>query len=94
MATPYEFTKDGFEVQFQSNYLGHFTFTYPLIPLLVETSKDPTTSVRIIQVSSGGHNFATGIKDGVHFDSIDIYLMELRHARTYPREWSVALSCA
>lgn len=71
MATPYELTKDGFEVQFQSNYLGHFAFTYPLIPLLVETSKDPNTSVRVVQVSSGGHNFATGIKDGVHFDTID-----------------------
>jgi len=66
MANPYELSNDGFEIQFQSNYLGHFTFTYPLIPLLIETSKDPSTSVRIVQVSSGGHNFA---KANVSFKS-------------------------
>ncbi|KDQ21289.1 hypothetical protein BOTBODRAFT_25713 [Botryobasidium botryosum FD-172 SS1] len=65
MATPYELTKDGFEMQFQSNYLGHFAFTQPLIPLLIETSKDPSTSVRIVQVSSTGHTFA---KDEVSFN--------------------------
>lgn len=71
MATPHELTKDGFDMQFQSNYLGHFTFTIPLIPLLIETSKDPNTSVRLVQVSSYGHNFATGIKEGIKFDSIE-----------------------
>lgn len=39
MAVPHSLTKDGFEIQFQSNYLGHFAFTYPLIPTLIETSK-------------------------------------------------------
>jgi len=71
MATPFELTKDGFDVQFQSNYLGHFAFTHPLIPILIETSKLPNTSVRIVQVSSGGHNFANKIEGGVKFDSIE-----------------------
>lgn len=58
MAAPYSFTKDGFEVQFQTNHLGHFAFTLPLLPLLVRTSRLPSNSsdglsgVRIIQVSS------------------------------------------
>ncbi|KDQ21285.1 hypothetical protein BOTBODRAFT_197762 [Botryobasidium botryosum FD-172 SS1] len=78
MATPYELTKDGFEMQFQSNYLGHFAFTHPLIPLLVETSKDPSTSVRIVQVSSMGHNFA---KDDVSFRS------DLAYSETVNREF-------
>lgn len=68
MATPYELTKDGLEVQFQSNHLGHFTFTLTLLPLLVRTSKDPNTSVRISNVSSYGHTMAP--KD-VNFDSIE-----------------------
>ena len=31
--------KDGVEAQFQTNHLGHFAFTIPLIPLLTKTSK-------------------------------------------------------
>ena len=71
MATPHELTKDGFDVQFQSNYLGHFTFTHPLIPTLINTAKDSNNAVRVVQVSSYGHNFATGIKEGIKFDSIE-----------------------
>lgn len=61
MAAPYSLTKDGFEVQFQTNHLGHFAFTLPLLPLLVRTSRLPSqssdgiTGARIIQVSSKGH---------------------------------------
>ena len=39
MATPPDLTKDGFDIQFQSNHLGHFTFTMALVSLLIETSK-------------------------------------------------------
>ncbi|THG92504.1 hypothetical protein EW145_g8695, partial [Phellinidium pouzarii] len=39
MATPPKLTADGFDIQFQSNHLGHFAFTYPLLPILIETSK-------------------------------------------------------
>jgi NAD(P)-dependent dehydrogenase (short-subunit alcohol dehydrogenase family) len=39
--------KDGIEAQFQTNHLGHFAFTIPLIPLLVKTSQvyDPSIFV-------------------------------------------------
>jgi NAD(P)-dependent dehydrogenase (short-subunit alcohol dehydrogenase family) len=87
MAVPHSLTKDGIEIQFQSNFLSHFAFTHPLLPTLIETSKvrtafgylylsrlirslasqDPNASVRIVQVSSGGHNFASSIKEGVKF---------------------------
>jgi len=70
MATPYEITADGFELQFQSNHLGHFAFTIPLLPLLIKTSKDPNTSVRIVQVSSHAHFFATKSQD-IKFDTIE-----------------------
>lgn len=50
-----EFTKDGFERTFQSNHLGPFLLTALLFPLLHRTAGD----VRVINVSSVAHQFAT-----------------------------------
>ena len=65
MATPFSLTKDGFEIQFQSNFLGHFAFTLPLLPTLVRTSRTSPDGARIVQISSFGHNFASRIGDVV-----------------------------
>ncbi|TFK69855.1 NAD(P)-binding protein [Pluteus cervinus] len=69
MATPFELTQDGFEVQFQTNHLGHFAFTLPLLPMIIETAKDPSNSVRIVQVSSYGHEIFSS--PDINFDSIE-----------------------
>ncbi|TFK69854.1 NAD(P)-binding protein [Pluteus cervinus] len=69
MATPFELTQDGFEVQFQTNHLGHFAFTLPLLPTIIETAKDPSNSVRIVQVSSYGHDIFSS--NDIKFDSIE-----------------------
>jgi NAD(P)-dependent dehydrogenase (short-subunit alcohol dehydrogenase family) len=45
-------TEDGFEVQFGTNYLGHFALTGRLLPLLVKTE-----SSRVVSVASGVHRF-------------------------------------
>lgn len=72
MATPYTFTKDGIELQVGTNVVGHYLFTMLLLPTLYETSKLPdyskpdSPSVRIVQVSSLGHNASpsdTSFKD-------------------------------
>ncbi|SPO44340.1 related to Oxidoreductase, short-chain dehydrogenase [Moesziomyces antarcticus] len=61
MAMPYEFTKDGIEIQVGTNVVGHYLFTMLLLPTLYNTSKLPeyaspeSPSVRIVQVSSMGH---------------------------------------
>jgi len=56
MATPYEITKDGYEGQMQVNYLAHWLLTYHLLPTLLSTAKtDGPGSVRIVSVSSEGH---------------------------------------
>lgn len=48
-------TKDGFELHFGVNHLGHFAFTLPLLPAL------EAASGRIVNVSSGNHLKARGV---------------------------------
>lgn len=48
-------TKDGYEIQFGTNHLGHFAFTMPLLPSVAKARG------RIVNVSSGNHLKATGI---------------------------------
>lgn len=61
MVPPYEKTKDGFELQFGSNHLGHFALTGLLLPLLKKT-----TSSRVVTLSSIAHRGAT-----IYFDNLD-----------------------
>ncbi|RMJ16226.1 hypothetical protein CDV36_004136 [Fusarium kuroshium] len=66
MATPFEMTKDGYEAQWQTNYLAHWVFTSYLVPLLLNTSKGlPSGTVRIVNLSSAGHHQAP--KGGIIF---------------------------
>jgi NAD(P)-dependent dehydrogenase (short-subunit alcohol dehydrogenase family) len=58
MATPFERTADGFELQFGTNHLGHFALTQHLLPQLVASA-----SSRIVNLSSEGHR-----SGGVDFD--------------------------
>lgn len=50
MALPYRKTKDGFEMQFGTNHLGHFALTGLLLPVILATP-----SARVVTVSSGAH---------------------------------------
>lgn len=71
MATPFEMTKDGYEAQWQTNYLAHWVFTSHLLPLLLKSSKTlPPGSVRIVNLSSFGHWMAP--KGGINFDDTSL----------------------
>lgn len=61
MVPPYSKTKDGFELQFGTNHLGHFALTGRLIDLSINT-KD----ARIVNVSSGAHKYGK-----IDFDDIN-----------------------
>ena len=70
MFTPRSETKDGFELQFGTNHLGHFAFTGLLLDRLL-----PVPGSRIVTVSSVGHRFA---RNGIRFD-------DLQWQRSYSR---------
>ncbi|XP_024874335.1 retinol dehydrogenase 11-like isoform X1 [Temnothorax curvispinosus] len=73
MFTPYEITEDGFEIQLQSNYLGHFLLTLLLLPKM--QSSGP--GCRIVNVSSLAHIFGQ-----IHYDDIN-----LEKSYSYIRPW-------
>jgi NAD(P)-dependent dehydrogenase (short-subunit alcohol dehydrogenase family) len=54
-------TVDGFELQFGTNYLGHFALTAQLLPLF-QSGRAP----RVVEVSSGAHRLGGAI----HFDDL------------------------
>lgn len=70
MFTPHAETKDGFELQFGTNHLGHFALTGLLLDRLL-----PVPGSRVVTVSSVGHRFA---RRGINFD-------DLQSERSYSR---------
>ncbi len=69
MYTPRQRTRDGFDMQFGTNHLGHFAFTGLLLDRLL-----PVTGSRVVTVSSVGHR----IQAAIHFD-------DLQWERSYSR---------
>ena len=59
MGLPYGLTKDGFEIQMQTNYIAHFLLVIELLPLLDRTADmyAANDGPRIVYVSSIGHFF-------------------------------------
>src|SRR5579863_9290723 len=51
MATPFTYTKDGFEMQFGTNHLGHFVFVNRIASLI-------RTGGRLINLTSAGHRYS------------------------------------
>ena len=67
MAVPPGLTEDGYEIQFQTNYLGHALFTQLLLPLLLSTSN--SSDVRIVNISSIGVHLAP--KSGLVLEKVN-----------------------
>ncbi|KAL2861632.1 short-chain dehydrogenase/reductase [Aspergillus pseudodeflectus] len=69
MATPPGLTKDGYELQFGTNYLGHALLAKLLVPLLEKTATLPSADVRIVTLASHGHMYAPK-PDGIKYDTL------------------------
>ena len=61
MTTPKGTTKDGFELQFGTNHLGHFAFTGQLLDAILDVPGS-----RVVTVSSNGHKMGGAI----HWDDL------------------------
>ena len=64
MACPFMTTKDGFEMQFGTNHLGHFLLTNLLMPA-IRSGQNP----RIINLSSAGHTHSDVSLDDPNFET-------------------------
>ncbi|KAF2436937.1 oxidoreductase [Tothia fuscella] len=69
MALASALTKDGYELQFGTNHVGHAALLRLLVPTMLRTGeKEPAGSVRILLLSSQG--WALHPKGGILFDNL------------------------
>ncbi|RMZ92609.1 hypothetical protein DV736_g156, partial [Chaetothyriales sp. CBS 134916] len=57
MAVPPGKTDAGFDIQLGTNHVGHFLLTQLLLPTLQKTAALEGSDVRVVSLSSDGHNF-------------------------------------
>jgi len=70
MACPPGMTKEGYEMQFGTNHVGHALLTKLLLPTLSTTAKSsPDADVRVVNLSSMGENFAPK-PEGIKFTDL------------------------
>jgi NAD(P)-dependent dehydrogenase (short-subunit alcohol dehydrogenase family) len=71
MCAPFQMTKDGYEAQWQTNYLAHWVLTSHLLPLMLSTARGISPgSVRIVNLSSSGHYSAP--RGGISFSDTSL----------------------
>ncbi len=70
MALPPSTTKEGYEIQFGTNHVGHALLTKLLLPTMLSTAQQPGSDVRIVNLTSEGHKFAPS--SGLKLDKADL----------------------
>nr|GEW64469.1 hypothetical protein [Tanacetum cinerariifolium] len=69
LGTPYMLSKDNIELQFATNYVGHFHLTNLLLETMKETANKSNKEGRILNVSSRRHQIS--YPEGIRFDQIN-----------------------
>lgn len=69
MNTPYTLSKDNIELQFATNYLGHFLLTNLLLETMRQTARNSQKEGRIVIVSSELHKMS--YREGIRFDKLN-----------------------
>ncbi|KAK5175134.1 uncharacterized protein LTR77_000271 [Saxophila tyrrhenica] len=70
MAVPWAKTVDGYEIQFGTCHMGHALLTRLLMPTMLKTAEQPNSDVRVINLSSEGHNMAPW--NGIVYDQAEL----------------------
>ncbi|KAJ5096404.1 hypothetical protein NUU61_005760 [Penicillium alfredii] len=70
MALPPGETEMGHEIQLGTNHTGHFLLTKLLLPTLLKTAEDPHADVRVVSLSSVGHNMAPSFETILNQDRL------------------------
>jgi len=81
MMCPQRVTKDGYELHFNTNHLGHFLFLQLVEPALLAAAT-PELPSRVISVSSLGHRMMSGALD---LDDLDFSKINCNPATAYAR---------
>lgn len=68
MAIDPALSKDGYEIQFATNHLGHALLIKLLLPIMLNTAKQPNSDVRIISLSSTAYSSTP--KGGIEFSTL------------------------
>lgn len=68
MALDPALSKDGYEIQFATNHLGHALLIKLLLPCMLKTAEQPGSDVRIINLSSMAHQ--TVPSKGIELDTL------------------------
>ncbi|CAF0716558.1 unnamed protein product [Brachionus calyciflorus] len=71
MACPQIYTKDGFELQFGTNHMGHFALTLGLLPALKQGAEESGRKSRVISVSCLAHIFSDIDLDDLNYKQRD-----------------------
>ncbi|RDB30491.1 hypothetical protein Hypma_007324 [Hypsizygus marmoreus] len=67
---PFEKTKHGISKLMVVNHFGPFIFTQTLLPLLIKTSEEPDSDVRIVTLSSLAHRNSRAANPDIRFRDI------------------------
>lgn len=68
MATPASLSKDGYEIQFATNHLGHALLVKLLLPTMLKTAEQPASDVRLINLASVAYSNAPS--SGIEFSKL------------------------
>ncbi|KAL4605137.1 hypothetical protein ACB092_09G007200 [Castanea dentata] len=69
MFCPFQLSKDGIEMQFATNHIGHFLLTNLLLEKMKNTARSTNIEGRIVNLSSIAHNYT--YEQGIRFDQIN-----------------------
>ncbi|KAH8597152.1 hypothetical protein B0O99DRAFT_651027 [Bisporella sp. PMI_857] len=82
MSVPEALTKDGYEIQFGTNHMGHALLSKLLLPTMLKTAEQRGSDVRVVVVASSAHQYAP--KDqGILFDALKTKAQEISTITRY-----------